>query len=189
MTAGIDTDRLRGLVRQRLLGPDSAVRIGDLSPPQRRVAVRGAVLDVLNEQRVILSEGSLAAVMNQVSDEVVGFGPIERLLKDPEVSEVMVNGADDVYVERKGRRRDHRRTLGPRAVSPWGGRVLANAPRAPVEGHDRSSSLEHNSPTRPVNPSRTCAGDDASAIIPPCLSSLLAGWSRFRLSSLPRSRR
>ena len=103
MTARIDTDRLRGLVRQRLLGADAAVRIGDLSPPQRRLAVRGAVLDVLNEQRVILSEGSLAAVLNDVSDEVVGFGPIERLLKDPEVSEVMVNGADDVYVERKGR--------------------------------------------------------------------------------------
>ena len=32
-----------------------------------------------------------------------GFGPIEFLLKDPEVTEVMVNGADDVYVERKGR--------------------------------------------------------------------------------------
>jgi pilus assembly protein CpaF len=42
-------------------------------------------------------------VVNQVSDEVVGLGPVERLLKDPEVSEVMVNGADDVYVERKGR--------------------------------------------------------------------------------------
>ena len=45
----------------------------------------------------------MTAVVNQVSDEVVGLGPIERLLKDPEVSEVMVNGADDVYVERKGR--------------------------------------------------------------------------------------
>ncbi|MDP9227118.1 MAG: CpaF family protein, partial [Actinomycetota bacterium] len=32
-----------------------------------------------------------------------GFGPIEFLLKDPEVTEVMVNGPDDVYVERKGR--------------------------------------------------------------------------------------
>src|SRR5439155_9792259 len=42
-------------------------------------------------------------IVNQVSDEVVGLGPIERLLKDPEVSEVMVNGADDVFVERKGR--------------------------------------------------------------------------------------
>ncbi|MEO8293590.1 MAG: CpaF family protein, partial [Actinomycetota bacterium] len=40
---------------------------------------------------------------NEISDEVVGFGPIEFLLKDPEVTEVMVNGPDDVYVERKGR--------------------------------------------------------------------------------------
>src|SRR5438874_2398449 len=74
-----------------------------ISPPERRMAVRGVVLEVLKERRVILPEGSLAEVMNEVSDEVVGFGPIERLLKDPEVSEVMVNGADDVYVERKGR--------------------------------------------------------------------------------------
>ena len=42
-------------------------------------------------------------MVNGVSDRVVGLGPIESLLRDPEVSEVMVNGADDVFVERKGR--------------------------------------------------------------------------------------
>jgi pilus assembly protein CpaF len=42
-------------------------------------------------------------VVNEVSDAVVGMGPIEFLLKDPDVTEVMVNGPDDVYVERKGR--------------------------------------------------------------------------------------
>jgi len=42
-------------------------------------------------------------VVNEVSDAVVGLGPIEFLLKDPDVTEVMVNGPDDVYVERKGR--------------------------------------------------------------------------------------
>jgi pilus assembly protein CpaF len=41
--------------------------------------------------------------VNEISDRVVGLGPIEPLLRDPEVSEVMVNGADDVYVERRGR--------------------------------------------------------------------------------------
>jgi pilus assembly protein CpaF len=41
--------------------------------------------------------------VNDVSDEVVGLGPVEGLLRDPEVTEVMVNGPDDVYVERKGR--------------------------------------------------------------------------------------
>jgi pilus assembly protein CpaF len=58
---------------------------------------------VLREERAILPASAVTDVVNQVSDEVVGLGPIERLLKDPEVSEVMVNGADDVYVERKGR--------------------------------------------------------------------------------------
>jgi pilus assembly protein CpaF len=42
-------------------------------------------------------------MINEVSDDVAGFGPIEFLLKDPEVTEVMVNGPDDVYVERGGR--------------------------------------------------------------------------------------
>ena len=74
-----------------------------LSPPQRRLRVRDEVMAVLKEARMILPSSVVTQVVNQVSDEVVGLGPIERLLKDPEVSEVMVNGADDVYVERKGR--------------------------------------------------------------------------------------
>ena len=51
---------------------------------------------------------ALARVVNEVSDEVVGLGPIEFLLRDPDVTEVMVNGADDVYVERRGPLLDHR---------------------------------------------------------------------------------
>ncbi len=103
MSSPIDAARLRGLVRERLLDGHRGFRIEELSPPERRLAVKGVVMEVLDEQRAILPGSSLADVMNEVSDEVVGFGPIERLLMDPEVSEVMVNGADDVYVERKGR--------------------------------------------------------------------------------------
>jgi pilus assembly protein CpaF len=51
----------------------------------------------------MLPQSALADVVNAVSDAVVGMGPIEFLLKDPDVTEVMVNGPDDVYVERKGR--------------------------------------------------------------------------------------
>jgi pilus assembly protein CpaF len=65
--------------------------------------VRQEVLAVLREERAILPVETITDVVNQVSDEVVGLGPLERLLRDPEVSEVMVNGADDVFVERKGR--------------------------------------------------------------------------------------
>ncbi len=42
-------------------------------------------------------------IFHEILDEMVGFGPLQQLLDDPEISEVMVNGRDRVYVERKGR--------------------------------------------------------------------------------------
>ena len=97
-----DVASIRREVRSRLLSGDRR-DLETLTPPERRLRVRDEVLSVLRERGAILPAGVVTAVLNQVSDEVVGLGPIERLLKDPEVSEVMVNGADDVYVERKGR--------------------------------------------------------------------------------------
>jgi pilus assembly protein CpaF len=70
---------------------------------QRRVLVRDEALRLLRASGTILPSRELARVVNEVSDEVVGFGPVEPLLRDPDVTEVMVNGPDDVYVERKGR--------------------------------------------------------------------------------------
>ncbi len=65
--------------------------------------VREEALTLMRENGALLPQRDLARVVNEVSDEVVGFGPIEFLLKDPDVTEVMVNGPDDVYVEREGR--------------------------------------------------------------------------------------
>ena len=70
---------------------------------ERRLRVREEALTLMRESGALLPQRDLARVVNEVSDEVVGFGPIEFLLKDPDVTEVMVNGPDDVYVEREGR--------------------------------------------------------------------------------------
>jgi pilus assembly protein CpaF len=70
---------------------------------ERRVRVREEALRLLRASGTILPSRELARVINEVSDEVVGFGPVEPLLRDPDVTEVMVNGPDDVYVEREGR--------------------------------------------------------------------------------------
>jgi pilus assembly protein CpaF len=102
MGPALDTGGLKSLVRSRLLSGDQA-DLATLTPPEQRLRVRAEVLAVLREERAILPSTTVTEVVNEVSDEVVGFGPVERLLKDPEVSEVMVNGADDVFVERKGR--------------------------------------------------------------------------------------
>jgi pilus assembly protein CpaF len=98
---------LLGAVRRDLhevlLRRIDARELAAVSRAERRLLVREEALAVLREQGHILPQGALAKLVNEVSDAVVGMGPIEFLLKDPDVTEVMVNGPDDVYVERKGR--------------------------------------------------------------------------------------
>jgi pilus assembly protein CpaF len=96
---GIVRRQLREQLRQRV----DARGLANAPRTERRVRVREEALALLRESGAILPQRELARVVNEVSDEVVGFGPIEFLLKDPEVTEVMVNGPDDVYVEREGR--------------------------------------------------------------------------------------
>jgi pilus assembly protein CpaF len=83
----IDAPRIKAMVRARLMeGPEGV--LDGLTPPERRLRVRAEVAAVLRDQRAILPAAVVTDVVNQVSDEVVGLGPIERLLRDPEVSEV-----------------------------------------------------------------------------------------------------
>src|SRR6058998_1826072 len=90
---------LRDQLRQRV----DARGLAAAPPTERRLRVREEAMAVLRERGAILPARELARVVNEVSDDVVGFGPIEFLLKDPSVTEVMVNGPDDVFVEREGR--------------------------------------------------------------------------------------
>ena len=101
MRTDVLADVRRGL-HERLLRRVDAQELVGISRAERRVRVREEALQILRDEGHILPQGALTRVVNDVSDAVVGLGPIEFLLKDPEVTEVMVNGPDDVYVERKG---------------------------------------------------------------------------------------
>src|SRR5215213_7441605 len=57
----------------------------------------------LAQERAPLSAADKAQLIQDVSDDILGYGPIDRLLKDENISEVMVNGPDSVYVERSGK--------------------------------------------------------------------------------------
>jgi len=94
---------VRRSLHERLLLRVDAGELERVSSAERRLRVREEALAVLREQGHILPQRAVAKVVNEVSDAVVGMGPIEFLLKDPDVTEVMVNGPDDVYVEREGR--------------------------------------------------------------------------------------
>lgn len=96
-------DGVRRQLREQLRERVDARGLATAPRTERRLRVREEALALLRASGAILPQRELARVVNEVSDEVVGFGPIEFLLKEPGVTEVMVNGPDDVYVEREGR--------------------------------------------------------------------------------------
>jgi len=58
---------------------------------------------LMDEEPVPVPRGERARIITEVVDEVLGYGPIDPLLQDETISEVMVNGPAQVYVERKGK--------------------------------------------------------------------------------------
>jgi pilus assembly protein CpaF len=65
--------------------------------------VRDTLQDVLNNDESHLSPTDRNRITAEICDEILGHGPLEPLLRDPDVSEIMVNGPDKIYVERFGR--------------------------------------------------------------------------------------
>lgn len=93
---------LKDHVRKRLLEQrDPALFEGGQG--DRRLNLRQAVNRLLEEDRVILPGSEMAALVREISDEVVGLGPLEALLRDSQVTEIMINVPDEIYVERAGK--------------------------------------------------------------------------------------
>jgi pilus assembly protein CpaF len=65
--------------------------------------VRVVLHDVLTRDQTPLPAAERAALAQQIADEILGYGPLEPFLRDSEVTEIMVNGFDTVYIERFGK--------------------------------------------------------------------------------------
>ncbi len=75
------------------------------NPPydQREAFVRQKLAEVFGRLKASVPDSIRQQITREVMDEVLGYGPIQSLLNDPDVSEVMVNGPKKVYVEKKGK--------------------------------------------------------------------------------------
>ncbi|TAM91291.1 MAG: CpaF family protein [Jatrophihabitans sp.] len=65
--------------------------------------VRQTLSQVISQEDTLLSTADRQRIQAEISDEILGYGPLEPFLRDEEVTEVMVNGYDQIYVERAGR--------------------------------------------------------------------------------------
>ncbi|HEV2676365.1 MAG TPA: CpaF family protein [Aliidongia sp.] len=96
-------DETRRQMRDVLLTriePAAAMR---LSPDGLRTEIRRLVGEIGNEQRVQLNAREQERLVQELLDDMVGLGPLEPLLADDTITDIMVNGPDKVWVERRGK--------------------------------------------------------------------------------------
>jgi pilus assembly protein CpaF len=93
---------LKETIRQKLIEELDASRITGQDPEVARAMVEEATQQLIMEGGIPLSREDRVRIRREIADEVLGLGPIQPLLDDPTISEVMVNGRDKVYFERDG---------------------------------------------------------------------------------------
>jgi pilus assembly protein CpaF len=89
--------------RQRLLEEVDLSEFATLSEPQRRARLERVVGRMVSREGPVLTTAERTRLIRQVIDEAIGLGVLEPLLADPTVTEIMVNGIDEIFVERDGR--------------------------------------------------------------------------------------
>ena len=155
---GVDHEaqaELKRRVHEKLIGEIDAHKMAEMDPASLRTAIENAVETLLVSENMPFLRTMRQKLVADIADEVLGFGPLEPLLADPNVSEIMVNAADEIYIESEGklfktdkRFRDdaHIMQVIERVIAPLGRRL------------DESS---------PIVDARLPAGFRMNAIIPP----------------------
>lgn len=95
---------VKGRVHQTLLESLGA-KLYDPHLTETKIAasVRLALSEVIASEQRPLSHADRTRIAQEVSDDILGHGPLEPLLRDPDITEIMVNGPDQIYIERLGK--------------------------------------------------------------------------------------
>ncbi len=127
---------LKNRVQTRLLAElDPTMDVTKIS--EVRNTIQELFEQVLAEENIVLSRPERLRLFDQISAEILGFGPLEPLLLDDTVTEVMVNGAKNIYVERSGKiqrvavsfeSNEHVMRIIERIVAPLGRRIDESSP-------------------------------------------------------------
>lgn len=119
---------------------------------------------ILTEENIVLSRPERARLFEQIAAEILGFGPLQPLLEDETITEIMVNGAKNIYIERKGKihrvpvtfeNNDHVLRIIDRIVAPLGRRIDEASPYVDARLPDGSRVNAVIPPISLVGPSLT----------------------------------
>ena len=130
-------EELKRLIHSKLVDKLDLSRVSDLAGDTLRREIRLVVERLCDTENPLLNRMERERLIDEVLDETFGFGPLEMLLKDPTISDILVNGPHKVFVERRGkmertdvkfRDNDHLLQIIDRIVSKVGRRVDETSP-------------------------------------------------------------
>ncbi len=106
LPSGRPSDRnfeLKSQIHKKLLGVLNFERVSSLPKDRLRAEIGRVVERLLEDERVPMTAAEQNRIVEEVLDEVLGLGPLEPLLKEPAISDILVNRFDKVYIERAGK--------------------------------------------------------------------------------------
>jgi pilus assembly protein CpaF len=98
----LDFEKLKTDLHSTLLSRIDLEKLSSVDDAKARRAVGNMIQEIVGVQRIPLNASEKERIEGELLDEVFGLGPLEPLLKDPAVSDILVNNRNVVYVERRG---------------------------------------------------------------------------------------
>jgi pilus assembly protein CpaF len=114
-----------------------AIEAAGIAATQRDDFIKQQIEAIYDQANLRLPQDLRGMILKEVLNELLGYGPLQPLLKDPEISEVMVNGPKKVYIEKKGQLQkssvvfdddNHVLQIIDRIILPLGRRIDADSP-------------------------------------------------------------
>jgi len=162
-------EELSNHYKNRLLNEVNLDNLTNMDQHEMRASIEQIITQFMSEEKVVISNRDKDHLLTRIIDESVGFGPLEPLLNDEEITEILINGHGEVYIEKRGqlkmtkikfRNEKHVRHIIDRVVAPLGRRI------------DESS---------PMVDARLLDGSRVNAVIPPIsLNGTLVSIRKFK---------
>lgn len=98
----LNLEKFKAELHKTLISKLDLEKLSRVNNSQARQAVASMIDQIIGDQRVPLSRMEQERISDDLLDEVFGLGPLEPLLRDPKISDILVNGKDHVFIERGG---------------------------------------------------------------------------------------
>lgn len=138
---------LKGSLHSKVINEVDLESLNRLDEDVAKAQLRQVIHDILQREKTPLTLTEREQLVTEILDEVFGLGPLQPLLADPTLSDILVNGAHSVYVERRGKLEranvrfndnDHLMRIIDRIVSRVGRRVDESSPMVDARLRDGS---------------------------------------------------